>query len=102
VRPHSPHQPRWAHAVRRYRIAEADVRWARDLLDEVADLVMVTPEAVLPVTGDPEDDAVLATARLARAGYLVTGDRGLLALGRYEGTEIFTPRRFLDILDAAS
>ena len=83
---------------RRYHIAEADVRWARDLLDEAVELVVLAPEDVLHVTGDPEDDGILATARLAGADYVVTGDRGLLALGRYEGAEIVTPRRFLEIL----
>ncbi len=51
--------------------------------------------AVLPITGDPDDDTVLATARLGRVTHLVTGDRGLLALGVHEGIRIVTPRDFL-------
>lgn len=50
--------------------------------------------------GDPEDDLVLATGRLARADYLVTGDRGLLELGSYEGMEIVTPRQFIALLES--
>ena len=51
------------------------------------------------MAGDPDDDAVLATTRLSRAEFLVTGDRGLLALSSYEGARIVTPRQFLSILD---
>jgi uncharacterized protein len=62
---------------------------------------MVTPQPddIVPVTGDPEDDAVLATARLGRADYLVTGDRGLLDLGRHGAARILTLRDFLATLD---
>jgi putative PIN family toxin of toxin-antitoxin system len=43
---------------------------------------------------DPDDLMVLGTAKAARAAYLVTGDRGLLALESYEGIVIATPREF--------
>jgi len=46
----------------------------------------------------PEDDLILATAASARADYLVTGDRQLLALGTFEEIAIVTPRAFLDLL----
>ncbi|MFN8556542.1 MAG: hypothetical protein U0531_04040 [Dehalococcoidia bacterium] len=49
----------------------------------------------LTITGDPEDDAVLATARLGQVDYLVTGDRGLLALGNHSGVGIIRPRDLL-------
>ena len=44
------------------------------------------------VIDDAEDDYVQATGRLARADYLVTGDKGLLALRQYVGTKIITPK----------
>ena len=46
------------------------------------------------VATHPEDDLILATAVSARADYLVTGDRQLLALGEYQGVQIVTPRTF--------
>ena len=52
---------------------------------------VAAPEGAV-VTGDPVEDLVLATCRLAHADYLVTGDRGLLELGSYAGTAIVTPR----------
>lgn len=43
---------------------------------------------------DPADDYLLALAELARADYLVTGDKsGLLALGTHRGTRIVTARQ---------
>ena len=68
------------------------------LLRTQTTLVSVLPSAVLPVTGDPEDDTVLATARLGRADALVTGDRGLLGLQTSDGIRIVTPRAFLELL----
>jgi putative PIN family toxin of toxin-antitoxin system len=83
---------------RRYHLTEDDVGWAVDLLTSFARDVLVPEHEVSVVTGDPEDDLVLATCRLARADYLVTGDRGLLELGSYAGVKIVTPREFLTIL----
>ena len=44
---------------------------------------------------DPKDDPFLACALAARAKYLVTRDRDLLALGKPFGVELITPARFL-------
>lgn len=65
-----------------------------------ATIVPVAPADVVSVTGDPEDDTVLATARLGKAHDLVTNDRGLLALFEYAGARIVTPNDFLALLDA--
>jgi putative PIN family toxin of toxin-antitoxin system len=72
------------------------------LLRNQATIVAVPAEERRVVTGDPEDDLVLATGRLAQANYLVTGDRKLLDLKQYEGMAIVTPREFAQILNLAS
>jgi putative PIN family toxin of toxin-antitoxin system len=89
--------------ARRYNLSTPeDIRWVQGLLRTEAELVIV-PLAERPsVTGDPEDDYVLATARLAQADYLVTGDRDLLDLGQHEGMKIVSPREFAPILEQAS
>lgn len=86
--------------VRRFPFLPAAGRDLLPVLRTQSTIVPVPLDAVLPVTGDPEDDAVLATARLGGSGYLVTGDRGLLALQTHEGMRIVSPRAFLSILDA--
>lgn len=50
------------------------------------------------VTRDPKDDPVVACAREGEADYIVSGDQDLLALGRYEGIRMATPRGFAEIL----
>jgi uncharacterized protein len=44
---------------------------------------------------DPKDDPVLACALAARADYLISNDRDLLALGKPFGVAIVTPAGFL-------
>lgn len=60
----------------------------------------VTPgELCLPgVTRDPKDDAVVACAQEGNADYIVSGDQDLLVLKEYEGIQVVTPRRFVEIL----
>src|SRR3712207_1304481 len=84
---------------RRYGLTAAAIRAFTAPLRTHARLVSLPPAEILSVTGDPEDDAVLATARLGRAAYLVTGDGGLLDRSPYAGIAIVTPRAFLELLD---
>lgn len=75
----------------------------RDLLPALrtrTTLVPLDAAAIVSVTGDPEDDVVLATARFGHVDYLVTGDRALLGLRSYEGVRMVTPRDFLIAIDS--
>lgn len=54
--------------------------------------------SVRGVAPDAEDDLVLATAVAAQADFLVTGDKGMLAIGTYRGVAIVTAREFLALL----
>jgi putative PIN family toxin of toxin-antitoxin system len=42
------------------------------------------------VDEDPDDDAVLNAAISGKAGYIITGDRHLLAVGRFRGVRMVT------------
>ena len=63
---------------------------------------LVTTTVVAPVTGDPEDDHVLAVTLAGQADFLVTGDKKLLQLARHGPTPIVNPREFLSQLDPES
>jgi putative PIN family toxin of toxin-antitoxin system len=58
---------------------------------------MIPEENVAAVIDDdPADDKFLALAAAGRADFIVSGDKHLLSLGRYDGAEIVTPKEFLD------
>ena len=52
-----------------------------------------------PITRDPADNLVLATALAGSADYLVTGDAELLALVRHETVSIVTAAQFVQALE---
>jgi putative PIN family toxin of toxin-antitoxin system len=52
-------------------------------------------EAVIPQ--DPDDDKILACAVASRARWIVSGDAHLLAVKRYRGIAILTPKQFWDL-----
>lgn len=65
-------------------------------------MILVPPHECRVVTGDPEDDYVLATTRLGNARYLITGDQKLLGLKEYASAQIVGPREFVTILESHS
>ena len=62
--------------------------------------IVEPPPLSVPVSRDPDDDLVLATAVAAGAALIVTGDQDLLGIGRYSGIEIVSPRDFLKRLSS--
>jgi putative PIN family toxin of toxin-antitoxin system len=64
-----------------------------DLAQEILDAPMDTPE---PVTGDPDDDLILACALHAEVKTLVSGDRRhLLPVGEHRRVRIVSPQALL-------
>ncbi len=60
-----------------------------------AEIVDLDDENIQVITGDPEDDYVLATCIAANADFLVTGDKRLLELKKHGETQIVSPAVFL-------
>lgn len=59
------------------------------LVDRYAELAaLVRPTAVPRIAPDPDDDVVIATALVARADLIVTGDQALLSVATYQGVRI--------------
>jgi len=72
----------------------------RDLLEavlRVARLVEVDV-SVDAVDRDPSDDKFIECALAGGAGYVVSGDRDLLELGRYRGVRVVRVGEFLELL----
>ena len=75
-----------------------------DLIDEFIwllhqDTILSQPAALLVIDLQDKDDLpILGAAIAAGADILVTGDSELLKIGRIEGLEIVSPRRFWEKL----
>jgi uncharacterized protein len=60
--------------------------------------IVVQPTRAVQVVADEPDNRLLEAALAGAAGYVVSGDRLLLALERFEGIGIVTPAAFRDLL----
>ena len=70
--------------------------WDRDIGKNA---IKVSPTRKIElIKEDPPDDMFLECAIEAHADYIVSGDDHLKKLSEFEGIEIVTPKKFLDIL----
>lgn len=70
--------------------------WDRDIGKNA---IKVSPARKIElIKEDPPDDMFLECAIEAHADYIVSGDDHLKKLSEFEGIEIVTPKKFLDIL----
>jgi putative PIN family toxin of toxin-antitoxin system len=63
--------------------------------------IIAIPGALKVVAADADDDAVLECAVVGQAQFLVSGDRHLFALGKYQGIQIVKAADFLTLLQSA-
>lgn len=63
-------------------------------LSEIA--VIVSPKRRLRVVKDEPDNRILECAIAGHAGAIITGDKALLALNRYENVRILALREYLE------
>jgi hypothetical protein len=87
------------------RIKKAST-WTEVEVAELISLLETNAEIQVPgaldlkVVRDPTDDKYIVAAVEGQADYIVSGDKDLLDLGRYQSIAIVSPRRFLQILAA--
>ena len=85
-----------------YGVTSDDILYISALLQSQGELVQVPQGDVPMVTGDLEDDYVLAAAADARADAVITGDKRLLSLTEHEGVRIISPAQFVEELALGS
>lgn len=83
----------------KYRLDDQDI-------DDVLALIalrgeLVTPTRTVKVCRDPKDDMFIEAAWAGKAEVVVTGDKDLLTLKKFETVRFITPRAFLELLDQA-
>jgi putative PIN family toxin of toxin-antitoxin system len=61
----------------------------------LAKSISVAVKGNVHVCRDPNDDMVLECAIMAGAKLIVSGDKDLLVIGKYEGIQILTPAEYL-------
>lgn len=82
---------------KRYPYYDEDIGSFLQLIASIAHVV----NPLSPIEGvvrDPNDDMIVACAVEARAQYIITRDKDLLSLGRYEGIEIVSPEDYMAAL----
>jgi putative PIN family toxin of toxin-antitoxin system len=79
----------------KFAVSERDALAIRAKLEGNA--TIVDPDFELHAAAeDPDDNRVLECAVAAKADLIVSGDRHLLRIGRYEGIAVVTVRQFLE------
>jgi putative PIN family toxin of toxin-antitoxin system len=77
-------RPKFAQRIRTAEVSAATLVQDYARLSEI-----VEPQALnAPVSRDPDDDVVLATAVAARAALIISGDEDLLILNEFQGISI--------------
>ena len=79
---------------RKYKYENDEVKAFFSELMKVFNLVNLTSD-IPRVCRDPNDDMILACALAAEADYIVTRDKDLLVLKKYQNVEILTPEKFI-------
>lgn len=85
------------HATGKFRAPKTDVGHAVKFIRHHAETVKPASLAA-DACRDPDDVHVLGTAIAGHAATLVTGDKDLLTLQRFQGVSILSPRQFYDHL----
>lgn len=88
------------HYAGKFKADPEQVAVVMSFLRGNAELVTPVDVPAFPhdIFDDPDDLPVLGTAVAGRAARLVTGDKKLLALDRYQEVVILSPRGFYDLI----
>ncbi len=81
----------------RFGYSNREIRQFLSALKKACEIVKVRSKFKV-VKEDPDDDKILNTAVDGRADYIVSGDSHLLALKRFRGIRIVSPKQMVEII----
>lgn len=88
---------RYPRVRKRVRLSDDELElWVGGLA--LAAEVVPDSEGPVRIVEDPDDDKYLAAALEGRAGFVVSGDRHLLALREHQAVRIVSPRHYLGLI----
>ncbi len=82
------------HLKNKFALADNDITFFVSILTEAADEVHILSHLLSGVCRDPDDDLILACAVETGCDFIVTGDKDLLVLKKFQDTIIISPRDF--------
>ena len=85
------------HIRNRYDYTATEVDVFIVYLQEISTVIEQLPE-ISVIERDPKDDMIIACAVAASADYIISRDKDLLDLGRYQDIQIVTPEDFMPTL----
>ena len=83
----------------KFRLTEKEIKWIiqEELLPYVETVKIKVPVSV--VKTDPSDNIFLSTAVGGKAPFIISGDRHLLVLKKYQDIQIVKIRDFLELIE---
>ncbi|GAI29205.1 unnamed protein product [marine sediment metagenome] len=83
----------------RFRLTEEEIKWIiqKELLPYIETVKIKIPVSVIKT--DPSDNIFLSAAVEGKVSFIVSGDRHLLALKKYQDVQIIKVREFFGIIE---
>jgi len=79
--------------VNKFQYTEKEVNEALELLLTRAEMVKVSP-LQSRISPDPDDDNIIATALSGKCDCIISGDKDLINLGKFQNIKIISPSEF--------
>lgn len=87
------------HRARIMRFHKYSTQQLQQIVEELTKVSLIVPGTTeTEVVRDPDDDKIIIAAVEGKADYIVSRDKDLLDLRKYQGIKIITPEEFMGIL----
>ena len=88
---------KYSHIKKLHNLSELEIEEVVERIERLSTVVHIRKK-VRGVSSDPDDEKFLECAVNAEADYLISGDKHLLKLKKYQGIQILSPATFVIFL----